>query len=209
MRSAFLKPQDIALEKISDEVFEGLKHEDTRPESYQKIWAYLHNSYAKCHVWYLEKRLPYRRKAILLRGIAIGGMAIAALWPALQVAGLTKIMAASLEIEELTVSQYGYLAAAIGSVSLAIEQFSGVSKAWIRYTKAAVALNSSWASLEHHWSDLQTESDSESKMKKTNELLANGSAELWRIVSEELEQWAKDYSNDLQQLNSSLNKVKK
>ena len=136
----------------------------------------------------------YRRSAQALRFLAVM-FSIAA--------GLIPLLANIDRLKDYVDLSYGYLFAAVAGSCIAINQFLGLSKAWIRYMDTSMTLKSEGNEFQNNYARLLLENKGEDTLKLLDEIL-KFVKKTDELVLDETRKWAKAFEHDLALLAGSL-----
>ena len=176
-----------------------------RDDGINDMYLVITSTYSNVISWYERKAVQQKRISKIFRGCGIFFIALASLWPAFILIDIFDYVSLALDL-----SQAGYLFAALGSAALAVEKFSGVSAAWIRFTKANILLRWSLDMFQNSWAMILIQSgasDPEARRKAQVELLKGEIAKLWKVVTEETSEWASRYLENFKSLQDSMTSV--
>lgn len=149
--------------------------------------------------WYIAHAGKKRSVSKLLRVLAIIFVGLGTLCPLIESTDTIP--------EFVELSRWGYVAFAIAGIFIGYDRFFGISSGWIRYMLAIMALKKITNEFEYTWSNrILTFDQNKLETKDKEELLSliqNFVLAINDIVTEETQNWAKEFESTLTELNRS------
>jgi hypothetical protein len=171
---------------------------ESKEESIKQIYEWVVAHAAQNADWYNKRRGKMKNGAQVIRAAAIGGGAIGGLCPL-----LASAIGKNLAVGCVTIdfSTWGYVFIAFAGAVLTTDKYYGFSKAWMRYAKTQLELQTALSDFYLEWAGIECSNVELCKRIETLKLFAQ---KVEALIHKETDMWSVEFNNSIAALESLL-----